>query len=211
MENQYSQEQINKRSCVDFAGGIAYNGSEIKACVGITEDQVEDAKGLDILSKLEIRGGSEETRNLLLSKRSDQLITRFLNEGRDMETPIKDKYTAIWDIIKRKYSSHKNITAIALNMEQYYLGYLDFGCSLLEAATLQLRRMELSPHSTKEIPNYRCVLEREGCHKDSDCKTGVGFESNCDGQTCVEHLPAPFGFKAERARMLKEKNGSNYV
>ena len=205
----YTEDQLKIKSCADFGvvGGVA----KIEACTGISKTEVEKVKKLDMKSKLELRGGKRNTQNLLLKNRSDALITQFLNEGKELETRIKDKYTAIWEIMKWKYfSSNSTLYAIALNLEQYYMGFKEFGCSPIEKRGKQLRRFEFSPYSTEDIPQYRCVLEREGCHKDSDCKTGVGFESNCDGQTCVEHFPAPYGFKAERARMLKQKEGNSY-
>ena len=207
---QYTQEQINNRSCVDFAGDIAYVGDEIKACVGITEDQVEQVKNLNMQFKLEVHGGSDETQKQLENNRSAEMIRHFLNEGRELKKQIKNLYTPIWDIIRWKVISDPGLTAAALNLQQYYIGYLDFGCELIETPELELRRFEKSPYDSKDVPNYQCVLEKEGCHEDSDCKSTGGFESNCDGPTCVEHLPALFGFKAERAGILTERNGTSY-
>ena len=125
-----------------------------------------------------------------------------------METPVKYKYTPIWDILRLKYHSDPQRYALALNLEQFYMGFLDFGCSMLETNDLQLRRFQFSRYSTIQVPDYICVLEREGCHKDEDCHaTHEGYQSHCHGSTCVEHRPPPFGIKAEGAEIRTEKKG----
>ena len=201
---QYTQHQLKIKSCLEFGAWLV----NVKACAGVTKDQINQIQDLEMRSKLELRGGSDQTRNQLLNNRTNELITKFLIEGRKFETLIKDKYTAIWDIIKEKYPSNSKFYVIALNMEQYYMGFLDFGCDFISDGNIMLRRFQLSPYSSKETPHYQCVLEREGCHDDTDCSDTT--KSNCDGETCVEHLPASFGYKAASARFLTEKSGSSY-
>ena len=214
---QYTSKQINVKSCAKF--GLRWL-SGVKACAGVTEDHIEQVKDVEVQSEIKLQGGSESTRNLLLSNRSDAVIKQFLNEAQEYRKPIRQKYTAIWEIIKDKFfSSDRKLYAIGLNLEQYYLGFLQFGCSVIPGKNdMLLRRFQLSPKSKEESikndthyrPHYWCVLEKEGCHSDADCHRYGGFQSNCDGRTCVEHLPASFGSTAKKAQYLTEKKGDSY-
>ena len=63
---------MNIRSCADFAGPTNVGNLNISAvCVGITQDQVREVMSLEMSSNLELRGGSDETRNQLRISRSD--------------------------------------------------------------------------------------------------------------------------------------------
>ena len=211
-DKEYTQEQINVKSCVDFEGPTNVGELNVSACVGITYEQVKEVMNLEMSSNLELHGGSDETRNQLQQKGpSTELITKFLNEGRELESPVKYIYTPIWDILRWKYSSDPSDRryAIALNLEQYYMGFLDFGCSLIPPGGegLLLRSFKFSPFSTKQIPSYICELEKEGCHSDDDCHPGWFFHSFCSGPTCVEHVPPSPGTKAESAKIRTESKG----
>ena len=158
-------------------------------------------------SFLELRGASDVTRNLLLNSRNrtNELITKFLNEGRDLETAFNYNYEEIWDILQMKLKPTDRKFVRARNLEQYYKGYRDFGCTLIEVRGLKLRRFQFK--SIKENQNYVCVLEREGCHSDADCNKGLGFQTFCYGPTCVEHLPPHHGSKAENAGIRTAQRG----
>ena len=211
-DKKYTQEQINLKSCVDFEGPTNVGQLNVTACAGVTHEQVKKVMNLEMSSNLELHGGSDETRNQLQQKGpSTELITKFLNEGRKLESPVKYKYTPIWDILRWKYSADPRDRryAIALNLEQYYMGFLDFGCSLLPPSGegLLLRRFKFSLFSSELIPHYVCELEKEGCHSDNDCQAGWFFHSFCSGPTCVEHVPASPSTKADSAKIRKESKG----
>ena len=210
MEKQFSKEQLDIRACFDFEGPTKVGKINTSDCFGITKEQVDAVKNLEISSVIDIRGGSDATRNQLQSERSEELITNLLNEARAYnETPIDYTYQEIWDFLRPVFEDDPTRYAKIVNMEQYFMGFLDFGCTLLEGGGLKLRRFELSKHSTTENPDYECVLERNGCHSDDDCHKGAFFKAFCYGSTCVEHYNPPFGFKAEGAGIRKDKHGGD--
>ena len=209
MEKQYSEQQLKIRACLDFEGPTKADAFNTTACAGFTQEEAEAVSQLEITSKIDIRGGSEDTRNRLRSDRSEELITKLLNEAKDTETPIGYIYIPLWDIFRHRFRDNSERYAKVLNLQQYYEGFLDFGCTLLEEGDLKLRQFEFSRHSTTEIPDYVCVLEKSGCHTDTDCHHGPFFQAHCYGDTCVEYYKPPFGFKAERARIRRAKSGGD--
>ena len=165
-EHQYSEEQLNIRSCLDFGISTFVLG----VCGGISEANKKSVTNLFMSSKTEIRGGRHETGTKLRQNRSNDLINQLLNEGRQNETPLNYQYTPIWEILRSRFSRDSNSYPAALNLEQYYLGYLDFGCSLQtpdmrsrrsvhsmrlprSVDDIQLRRFEANRYSTKKIQN----------------------------------------------------------
>ena len=202
-ELQYHEKQLNVKSCVDFGlgNGIPFT---LGVCSETTQEDINSVSGLTVTAYTEIRGGTNLTRGELETNRSDALINKLMKEGREHETPLNCKYTPIWEILQARFINDPKLHAYALNLEQYYMGYLEFDCSLLEPTdmprrrrrsvdNLQLRRFQLSPYSTKENPEYWCVLEREGCHRDEDCKSETSngvVKTYCYGKTsgCVEYI-----------------------
>ena len=78
--------------------------------------------------------------------------------------------------------------AQARNLEEYYKGYLDYGCSYKKTANGKtLQKFIPTENSTPDFPSYQCVLAPEGCHDDNDCHYRNAFWCACGGQSCVRY------------------------
>ena len=198
----YSEHQLNVRSCADFAGPTEVGKLDLKACFGITTETAKQSLHYEMSYNLDILGGTDATRNALRSNRTKDTINKFLNEGREANTPIDYRYEPIWDILMTKFHRDPKRHAIALNLQQYYEGYKDFGCTLIqvpqgEIRNVQLRSFRRGRFSTKLMPTYECHLYKEGCYSNQDCHIGgSGFVTYCYGHGCVEYVPASYGNKA---------------
>ena len=205
------------RTCVNFEGITEVGKLGIKPCVGVSTEESEESLRLDMTSYLDLLGGMDQTRNALRHDRSKELITKFLaDEGRNNRTPVDYKYTPIWKILMLNFYDNPKRHAIALNMLQYYKGFLDFGCSLIQVNEgslhyTSLRSFVHSRFSTKEMPTYECLLEQEGCHSDADCHLGpFRVVTYCYGLSCVEYVSPSFGSKATDIKIREEQSRSTF-
>ena len=203
--SRYTQEQMTIKSCVDFFGLQFLNvlGIEIEACATVTEAKYRHVSNIEVSTYKELLGGSKQARDNFLSQRTPELLDQLITEGRKNETVIDYKYYPIWDVLMAKYKNDPPRFAKAHNLKQYYVGYLDFGCTEIEEGGLKLRRFQHRDHSIEYEPVFECVLERKGCHSDDDCDVS----SYCYGKTCVDHVPPAFGEKAEKAVIRRERSG----
>ena len=223
---KYTEKQLNLKSCIDFGLGDKIPFT-LGICGGISRDERNSVSELTVTEHTEIRGGTPTTGAELHRNRSDALINKLFKEGMENETVINYEYTPIWNILRSRFQDSE-FYPLALNLEQYYRGYLDFGCSSLRPeqvkrrATplrssvddLRLRRFEFSPDSTKENPEYWCVLEREGCHRDEDCKSETSngvVKSYCYGGTsgCVEYLSSSSESVAPCVTIREKQSGDS--
>ena len=83
----YRQYELKVKTCIDL-GALAL---EISACHGITKKDISTYKSLSTLSYLDLKGGNDETRNKFRKEKTQKLLEQFLNEGRNMETPVAYK------------------------------------------------------------------------------------------------------------------------
>jgi hypothetical protein len=78
--------------------------------------------------------------------------------------------------------------AKVLNLEQFYKGYLHFGCSYEETSNKKvLQKFVLSEDSVPDAPTYKCMLGPTGCHVNDDCHYKHAFWCACAGESCVRY------------------------
>ena len=205
--DSYSQEDINARACLDFS---EIRGN-IDACVGFSNSNFRSYKTKEASSHLEVRGGKDETRNKFSIRKSEKLLLQILNEGRQTYSPVRYKYKPIWNIILTKFHNNTKRYAKAKNLMQYYVGYEDFGCTIIESGGKKLRSFEYQSSDYRN-PSFKCVLIKKGCQKDSDCKIdgflGIRFQTHCYGSSCYEYINPQFGLKAKSVEVRRTKKGS---
>ena len=211
----YTDDQLRIRACVDFAGTTEVGKLNVSACSGVTKDEAESVAHLDTSNYLTIYGGSDETRNKFRSSRSKEDLNQLLNEGRAMQSPVSYEYMAIWEIFKGKFFNDTARYTKAMNLQQYYIGYKDFGCSNLQSRlqsgeVVQLRTFNYSRDSKQELPKFHCILINRGCHSDGDCHIGgAGMVTFCYGNSCFEYKDPAFGFKAKSVVARYSKSGGH--
>lgn len=209
----YTDDQLKIRACVDFAGTVDVEKLNVSACSGVTKEEAENVTQLKTSNYLEIRGGSDKTRNKFRSSRSRDDLDKLLNEGRAMQSPVSYEYVAIWEILMRKFYNDTTRYTKAMNLQQYYVGYKDFGCSYQQSGKeVKLRTFDYSPDSSQALPRFHCILINQGCQNDGDCHIGgVGhlMVTYCYGNSCFEYKNPTFGYKAKSVVARTEKSGGH--
>ena len=131
-----------------------------------------------------------ETSNKLLTQDvSKELLEQFMNEAKDSSSPVRQKVIAIWDILQARFKRGHPNKVKGINLEYYYLGFLNYGCNYEESGGIDLQKFDYTGKSTPEYPELSCSLASEGCHSDKDCHRR-GFWCSCQGPSCVMYISA---------------------
>ncbi|XP_028398726.1 DELTA-alicitoxin-Pse2b-like [Dendronephthya gigantea] len=183
----YTERDFQVKSCLGLAGPVPIGKLGIDICGNITEEEKNRVSKLEMTTTLTVNGGTEETRNRLLTNRTEELIEQFLNEANTTKTPIRYRLDPIWNIIKQSYIGSSDDFIRGVNMESYYLGFLNYGCPFQTSGGQILQQFNTTASSTPENPDYECTLAPEGCHSDHDCHYQFGIWCGCEGDSCVRY------------------------
>ena len=98
--------------------------------------------------------------------------------------------------------------AKAVNLDQYYNGYLHFGCT--KEATenaggkeIVMQKFDLARDSETDSPTYECKIYAEGCHHNEDCHYRAAFWCECGGpypkaRSCLRHKTSKLAAGSEK-------------
>ena len=201
---QYDKRKILVKACINFNAIVL----KLKTCGGITRDEYKEYKDLYTSNYLDIKGGTDETRNKFRTNKTQQLLEQILNEGREFSFPVGYKYKPIWDILLMKFYNNTKRHAITMNLIQYYYGFKDFGCTLQTSGNTKLRYFEYRKRELK-MPIFQCMLINKGCHSGSDCHIGgAGTVTYCYGSSCYDYRYPLLGEKAINVVIRKYQEGS---
>ncbi|XP_078356994.1 DELTA-thalatoxin-Avl2a-like isoform X2 [Oculina patagonica] len=185
-----SSETNKVKSCISFAGPTSVGKVGVEACANISKSEIRRASEMSTSDKVFVLGGDPKTRNKLLHKdtRSNELIEQLMNEaGGDSASSVQHTFRAIWDILTSRFDAGSPNHIRAINLENYYLGFLSFGCHSIKGGRVQIQKFDYSSSSTPESPEFECSLAKEGCHSDDDCRYVVGPWCTCRGESCVRY------------------------
>ncbi|XP_020628859.1 LOW QUALITY PROTEIN: DELTA-thalatoxin-Avl2a-like [Orbicella faveolata] len=137
---------------------------------------------------LVVRGGTPETRNELIKHRTADLMEKFLNEAKETKSAIQYTLTSLWSILQTLYvGQHTENFIRAVNLEYYYLGFLNYGCDYRPGGGQDLQMFNFAKSSSPTSPQYECSLAPEGCHSDKDCHRKAVAWCSCRGPSCVTY------------------------
>ena len=182
---EYSSREYKVKACEKLEGVANIGKFGISSCQGFTKDDTKAVEHMEVNSKLIIKGGTDKTRAALSTKRTKDLIEKFLNEADKGTLPIRYSYIAIWTLLKSIYL-HTEHLAKAVNLENYYKGYLNFGCPRQTINGLVVQKFQLGSQHYK-LPTYECALTPTGCHQDDDCHRHFNQWCECRGNTCIKY------------------------
>ncbi|XP_068712440.1 DELTA-thalatoxin-Avl2a-like [Montipora foliosa] len=183
----YSQRDFQVKSCVSLAGPTSVGKVGVEACANVSQSEASSASHMNTVDKLIVRGGTKETRNALFKQRTDELIEKLMNEADESDAAVEHSFRSIWDILQSRFETGSDNYIRAVNLQYYYLGYLNYGCKLKESGGVQLQKFDYTRGSTMESPEFECSLASKGCHNDGDCHYRVGITCSCYGKTCVRY------------------------
>lgn len=188
--DSYSERDFQVKSCLSLAGPTDIGELNVSMCAGIDKSEITKVSTMTMSDSLVVRGGTQRTRNALIKQRTAGLIETFLNEANMSHAPIHYTYTSIWDILQGLFAGVDRLNFVrAVNLEYYYLGYLNYGCDYQvfgEQDLHPLQKFDFTPGANPSSPEYECTLAPTGCHNDNDCHYKPIWCS-CKGQSCVHY------------------------
>lgn len=184
----YSERDFQVKSCLSLAGPTEVGKLNVSLCGGIDKSEISRVTSMTMSDQLVVRGGTPDTRNHLIQERTPELITKFMNEANTTNSTIKYGFKSVWDILQVAFAGIDQDNLIrAINLEYYYLGYLNYGCDYRATSTgVVLQKFDQTSTSTPESPQYQCSLGPEGCHSDDDCHYKPIWCS-CRGSSCIHY------------------------
>lgn len=192
-------EQFLLKTCASLS--IA----NLKYCSNFTMDDYKKVAHLATSEELTVRGGSADTRAKLMINVTDDLVEKFLKEANLTDQPVNQQFESIWDLLKTRYIGTPHF-AKAINMEAYYLGFMNMGCGHQVVRGTELRRFVLVDDDPI-VPGYECQLAPMGCRSNDDCHIGGGgARCFCYGPSCVDNHDSPDAHHSlQKDRYVKEQ------
>ena len=184
--DSYSQRDFQVKSCVSLAGPTSVGKVGVKACANLSKSEISKATMMNTKNTLIVRGGTKETRNALFYDRTKERITKLMNEADQTDAAVEHSFRSIWNILQSRYPTGSDNYIRAVNLQYYYLGYLNYGCQFIGSGNVQVQAFSYTKYSIPSSPEFSCTLAKEGCHNDDDCYKRW-FRCTCTGITCVRH------------------------
>ena len=181
----YSERDFQVKSCLSLAGPTEVGELNVSVCAGIDKSEITKVSTMTMSDWLVVRGGTQATRNAVIKHRTAELIETFMNEANETHAPIHYTFTSIWDILQGIFAGvDQSNFQRAVNLEYYYLGYLNYGCDHQFNDKVELQKFDLVTNPSS--PEYECTLAPKGCHSDNDCHYKPIWCS-CKGSSCVHY------------------------
>ena len=182
----YSQREFQVKSCVSLGGPTSAGTVDVSACANVSSTEASRTSGMSTTDKLFIRGGSRETRAMLLQRRSKELIEKLMNEAGDIHSSVQHTFKELWTVLQSRFPSGSPNYARGLNLKNFYLGFLNYGCPYIENGGVEIQKFDYTKRSSEMYPEFECTLAAEGCHSSNDCRY-VPIYCSCRGPTCVHY------------------------
>lgn len=183
--DSYKERDFQVRSCLSL--GVT-NVFGLAMCAGIKKNEKTRVSKMSMKDDLVIRGGTAETRNKLMQRRTEDLIEQFMNEAKTTNTAVQYILTSLWDILQPLYVGRDAENYIrAVNLQNYYLGFKNYGCDYKVSGKQTLQMFNFTKDSSPTLPQYECSLAPEGCHQNSDCHYRPFKSCACKGSSCIRY------------------------
>jgi len=183
--DSYTERDFQVKSCMSLGISSAFG---VSMCSDIDKSEASRVSKMNMRGELVIKGGTTETRNELIKNRTADLIEKFMNEANATNAAIQYTLSATWDILLSLYVGKDNDNFIkAVNLEFYYLGFLNYGCNYQTNGGQDLQMFNLAKGSSPTSPQYECSLAPEGCHRNDDCHVKVFSRCRCYGTSCIKY------------------------
>ena len=183
-DEAYSERHFHIKSCVSLSGPTEVGKLGVQACANVSKTEITQSQKMNTIDKLIVRGGTKETRNAFIKKRTKDLIEKLLNEAGKTPASVEHTFRAIWNILQSRFPIGSDNYVRAVNLQYYYLGYLNYGCEYEESGGVPLQMFNYTHASTARSPEFQCTLAAEGCHNNNDCHYKPIWCA-CRGPSCV--------------------------
>ena len=133
----YSERDFQIKSCVSLAGPTSVGEVGVDGCGNISKTEKNRSSNMNTQGKLIVLGGTKNTRNALHSQRTKELIEKLMNEADETDAAVAHTFPSIWDVLRSRFKHGTDNYIRAVNLQNYYLSYLNYGCQD-SASTAQL-------------------------------------------------------------------------
>ena len=149
----YSQRDFQVKSCVSLAGPTSVGKVGVKACTNVSKEEVAKTSSMNTVDNIVLRGGTLETRNALRGDRTEKLIEKFLNEAGKSDSAIEHTFRSLWNILQSRFGISSDNYVRAVNLQYYYVGYLNYGCRHSESGGVHMQKFDYTkyPKSSLQI------------------------------------------------------------
>ena len=177
---KYSKDQLAAAACLKLQeGGLTF--------CQFPEQLYESVKSLITSEYYEVYGGTAGTRlNMTVGEVTSEDLFRFIRSETDEEQHIRITLEPLTSLLKKRFLGTE-LFSRALNLEQYYEGFLVQGCEEKSVGGVPTQRFRLVS-TYNSLPEYRCELAKTGCRSHQDCHlTSSSFWTHCYcfGKTCI--------------------------
>lgn len=204
-----SQEEFSIKACASVDAAKV----KLEACSQYSQEDYKRVSHFETSDTTTVRGGTIDSRAALMNEVTQELLEKFLKEAGNSDQAVSIQYESMWDFLKKRFHGTEHFRK-AVNLEAYYLGYLNVGCEPQSESGYTLRRFRLVDDDPM-VPVYHCELAPLGCRSDNDCHIGgAGSVCYCYGSSCVraqsgETDPRHAGKKNQRG-MQRSQSGSTW-
>ena len=139
----YDSRDFNIKACENFEGLANIGKFGVSSCQGFNKSDAETVEHMEVNAKLILKGGTNKPRAALSLERTKELIEKFIEEANIGTLPIRYTYIPIWTLLKTIYLNTEHLVK-AVNLENYYKGYLNFGCPLMKTNNYVVQKFQLS-------------------------------------------------------------------
>ena len=210
----YHETDLTIRACIDLAKvPTEYGELNVNGCGNYSNQEIQRVSRLTMSNKLTLLGGTASTRSKLQQTRTPDLIEKFMQEGETNPSSAIYKFESIWNVLKERFIGQHSVSYVrALNLEAYYKGMLDFGCSRQTSGGVQLRNFIRLPTILSKLPYYACMIPPKGCQSDSDCHLGgAGSVCYCYGRSCLDYRKvSDSSSKIKEERVARKSKSGDY-
>jgi len=182
----YRDSDFHVKACEEFEGPTEIGMLGIHSCQQYNQTDAETITHMESNTRLVLRGGTDKTRAALSTHSAKELIQKFLNEANISTLPIRYTYIPIWTLLHSLYMHTPHITRV-IQLENFYKGYLNFGCPSMTINGLAVQKFERVEGSNVTRPDFRCAIIPTGCNSDDDCHFKLPYNCECRGDTCFRY------------------------
>ena len=159
------------------AGPTSVGELGVSACSNVDTNEMSKASKMSVSNKRFARGGQRATNSKLNNgKVSAKLIEKLMKEADKEPSPIQHTFMPISSLLQSRFKPGSKNYIRATNLEYYYNGFLNYGCTYKEIQSVELQKFDYTRRSKKERPEFECSIAKEGCHS-------IG-----DGQLSLKHF-----------------------
>ena len=178
--SKYTVDQLSAAACLKLKnGGLTF--------CQFPDQTYREVAALKISEYYEVYGGTAETRlNMTVGDVTAGDLYKFIRSDTDEEQHIRVTLEPLTLLLKNRFLGTEYFSK-ALNLEQYYEGFVVKGCDEKSVGGVLTQRFR-QISNLHSLPEYRCELAKTGCRSHNDCHLDVSSfwtHCYCYGKTCI--------------------------